>query len=602
MQHISIIDGSGYIFRAFHALPALTRQDGTHINAVLGFANMLLKIIEENHNNMMLIAFDSARLNFRHEIYPEYKAHRPPVPPELSVQFPLIKQLVKSLNIPSIEMVGFEADDLIATYTHHAKALGWNVTILSSDKDLMQLIDDSVVMMDPIKNRRIDAASVLEKFGVGPEQIIDLQALAGDTSDNVPGVPGIGLKTAAELLKNYRTLEGILTSAHEIKQAKRRQLLIDYAEQAKLSQNLVRLKHDVPLEKSLEDLKNYQITWPSFLDFLKENQFRSILSRLERNHIIPSISTSIEISESEVLPKTSQPVYELVQTIDQLKGWIEKIINKGVVAFDTETTSLEPVRAELVGFSLSVDHGQACYVPVAHKNIHDVKDFFTQSSAPHHHQDFKQIPLAEAIACLKPILESSSILKIGHNIKYDIIVMAKYDIKIAPIDDSMMISYVLAAGQHGHGMDELSKLHLGHETITYDSVTGSGKNRIRFDEVDLNKAKDYAAEDADVTLQLYHYLKPQLQQNKLSTIYETIERPLIPVVARMEQTGIKIDKHVLQDLSGHFSNRLDSLAQKIYQLCGEEFNIGSPKQLGEILFDKLGLPGGKKSKLGAYAT
>jgi len=610
-DHVYLVDGSGYIFRAFHALPPLSRSDGTPTNAVLGFCNMLLKLVEDAEADYIAVIFDAGRKTFRNDIYAEYKAHRPEAPPELIPQFALIREATLAFNVPAVEMPGFEADDLIATYATQAAALGHEVTIVSSDKDLMQLVGDRIALFDPMKNRRIGEAEVMEKFGVKPDKVIDVQSLAGDSSDNVPGVPGIGIKTAAELINTYGDLDTLLAKAGEIKQPKRRENLVNHAELARISRDLVTLKRDVPVEQKLEDFGKRDMDG-TVMEFVTKNEFRSLAAKLNSRlseasikatraaggFTAPVASPSAGPAAAPAASKAAAKIgegYELVQDEAALIRWIDAANKTGSLAFDIETTSLNVNEAKLVGMSLSTEAGKACYVPVGH--VGAAGDLLGGGAeAP------KQIPLARAIELLKPLLEDAAVLKIGHNIKYDMAVMARYGVQVAPIDDSMLISYVLEGGAHGHGMDELSELHLGHATIKFGDVAGTGKQQVTFDHVPLDKALAYAAEDADVTWRLHETLKPRLIAERLSTIYETIERPLIPVVAQMERDGVKIDANELGRLSQDFAKRMGEIEREIHTIAGTEFNVGSPKQLGEILFDQLKLPGGKKGKTGAYAT
>ena len=573
---IYLVDGSGYIFRAFHALPPLTRPDGTPIGAVLGFTNMLIKLLKEKNPDYLVVVFDVSRENFRHKIYPAYKANRQETPPELIPQFSLIRQACEAFDVPFIEKDGYEADDLIATYAHSQPG---DVTIVSSDKDLMQLVGGSVRMFDPIKNRLIGVEEVKEKFGVPPQQVIDVQALAGDSTDNVPGIPGIGIKTAAELIQTYGTLENLLTHAHEIKQPKRREALLIHAENARLSKKLVKLKDDVPDTEPLEMFAVKPFHPEKAFAFLKEQNFNALLHRLEK--------------ESPSAPQGGID-YELIQDSSALKKWIERIHTLGFAAFDTETTSLDGMEAQLVGVSLATEASKACYIPLGHQG--EVRDLLNPGTTP------KQIPLNEALALLKPLLEDPTVLKIGQNIKYDALVLKKYEIELSPVDDTMIISYLLEGAQHGHGMDELAKLYLNHETIKYKDVVGAGRNQVTFDKVPLDLALAYAAEDADVTYQLYSLLKPRLLTEQQCTLYETLERPLIPILVDMEYRGIKVDPLVLKKLSHDFGKRLEDIEKQIQDQSGENFNVASPKQLGDVLFEKLKLPGGKKGKTGAYGT
>ena len=586
-DHIVLIDGSGFIFRAFHGLPPLTRPDGTPVNAVLGFTNMLWKILRDSKASYFAVIFDTARKTFRSDIYPEYKAHRPPPPDELIPQFDLVRDATRAFNVASLEMRGYEADDLIATYTRRACEAGMRVTIVSSDKDLMQLVEDpQVVLLDHFKNREIGSDGVREKFGVGPDKVIDVQSLAGDSSDNVPGVPGIGVKTAAELINKYGDLDTLLARAEEIKQPKRRQNLLDFADQARISRQLVTLDQDVPDLEPLENLGRRDVEPDVLMAFLKEQGFTAAMARIGSQLGMESGTT-----KNKPAPPTESD-YSLVQSIDALETWIARAGEAGTVAFDTETTSLDAGRADLVGFSLSIRAGEACYVPLAHRAPDLLADANTMT----------QIPMADALAALKPLLEDPAVLKIGQNIKYDMRIIARYGLAIAPIDDSMLLSYVLDGGLHGHGMDELSKLHLDHVPIPFKEVAGTGKNQITFDQVPLANACDYAAEDADITLRLHQLLKPRLVQEHMVTLYERLERPLAPVLARMEGAGIKVERAALARLSEDFAQRIAALEEEIHRLAGRPFSIGSPKQLGEILFDEMSLGGGKKGKSGAYGT
>ena len=600
VDRVVLVDGSGYIFRAFYALPPMTRPDGTPVNAVYGFTNMLTKLVEDLETDHLAVLFDTARQTFRNDIYVDYKANRDEPPDELKPQFGLIRDATRAFNLPCIEMEGFEADDLIATYARMATDAGAEVLIVSSDKDLMQLIRDGVEMMDPKDNSIIGPDEVMAKFGVPPEKVIDVQALAGDSTDNVPGVPGIGIKTAAELINTYGDLDTLLDRAEEIKQPKRRERLIENAELARISRELVTLREDAPVEEGLEDL---EITGPDpdvLLAFLREQGFKSTIARVQtRLGLEPEAAASID---SDVT--TDDTDYTLVQTEAALKEWIAAAERAGVVAIDTETTSLDSLRADLIGVSISVDPGKACYVPLGHVAAKDQGSLDLGDGGASSQQAPKQIPLKKALKLLKPMLEDPGVLKIGHNIKYDMEVLGqdRYGIDVAPVDDTMLLSYVLEGGLHGHGLDELAQLHLGHTNIKYAEVAGSGKNQVSFAEVSLDKALDYAAEDADVAGRLHRMLKPRLVQDHMVAMYETIERALVPVLAEMERTGIKVDAKALQDLSKDFDKRGAELADDIHKLAGHEFNIGSPKQLGEVLFDEMGLPGGKKGKTGAYGT
>ena len=595
-KHVYLIDGSSFLFRAFHAVRPLTRPDGTPVNAVYGFTQMLMKILEDTDADCLAVIFDAARVTFRNDIYPAYKANRPDPPEELIPQFGLVRDAVRAFNVPAIEMSGFEADDIIATYARLAKEAGADVTIVSSDKDLMQLVNDKVSMFDAMKNQVIGREQVIEKFGLGPEKVVEVQALAGDSTDNVPGVPGIGVKTAAQLLTEYGDLETLLKRAEEIKQPKRREALIQNADLARISLELVKLRDDVPVEHPLEDFLRREPDPEALTAFLKEQDFKSILSRIEAKHGIGA-----EAPDAAVPDKAE---YELVQDTKALARWLDAASAAGYVAVDTETTSLDATRAELVGVSLSVQPGYACYIPLAHRNgngqgaldLGEAGKGGNGAGAP------KQIRMKEALDALRPVLEDPSVLKIGQNIKYDSIVLGRHGLAVGPIDDTMLMSFVLDGGAGKHGMDELADRHLGIQTVKYKDVTGSGKAQVTFDYVPLEKARDYAAEDADVTLRLHQLLKPRLLEEHMVTVYETIERPLVPVLAEMEKKGVLVDPAALRGLSRDFAQRMGAMEDEIYTLAGETFNIGSPKQLGEILFDKLGMPGGGKTKTGAYKT
>ena len=610
--HVFLIDGSGYIFRAYHALPPMKRPDGTPVNAVYGFTSMVMKLIDDSDADYLAVIFDTARKTFRSEIYNEYKANRPPPPDDLIPQFSLIRDVVTAFGVPQAEMEGFEADDLIATYARQAADAGHRVTIVSSDKDLMQLIDDNISMMDPMKGTEISYAEVEKKFGVKPDRVIDIQSLAGDSADNVPGVPGIGVKTAALLINEYGDLDTLLERAGEIKQNKRRENLIEFADLARTSRELVTLKQDVPVVEPYESFTLEEPDPDRLLGFLEEQGFKSILNRVKAELIRDGHLIDHDPAPADAaVDKTSAngaANYALIQDEADLVTWIEAANNQGIVAVDTETNSLNALRAELVGVSLSVPDpvagARACYIPLGHVTLKtqgaldlggDVGEV-ADDGAP------KQIPLDAAVALLKPMLEDRGVLKIAHNAKYDSEVFARQGIQLAPIDDTMLLSYVLDGGAHGHGLDELTLLHLGRTNIKFSEVCGSGKNKISFAEVALDKALDYAAEDADTALGLRQILKPRLVSDHMTTMYETIERPLVDVLEEMETHGIKVDATELKRLSDDFEKRIADLGEEIHKLAGREFNVGSPKQLGEILFDEMGLSGGKKGKTGAYAT
>ena len=595
-KHVFLVDGSGFIFRAFHALPPMSRDDGTPTNAVFGFTNMLIKLIEDLKADHCAIIFDTARKTFRNDVYKEYKANRPPPPDELIPQFELIREAVRAFDIACIEMEGYEADDLIATYTRLAREQDADVTIVSSDKDLMQLVGPNIKMFDPMKSKDIGVEDVIEKFGVGPQHVIDVQALAGDTSDNVPGVPGVGIKTAAQLINEFGDLESLLERASEIKQPKRRDNLIDHAEMARISKILVTLKQDVDVSQPLSKLTLEKPDPLKVLKFLRAQGFKRLISRFEaeaQQEFGDKLSLSIPTNKTE-------KKYELIDDVKSLREWVGLIEKNGLVAFDTETDSLNASQANLIGMSLAVSVGRACYIPLRHETGGDQTELLEKSKL-----EAKQIEFAAAIKIIRPILEDPSILKIGHNIKYDALVMKQPHnggINLSSVDDTMCLSYVMNAGLHGHGLDELSLLHFDHTNIKYSEICGTGKTKLPFAKVPLNKAMEYSAEDADMTFRLYKQQKKDLPKKRMVSVYETLERPLIEVLVEMEHTGIKVDPIILKKMSEDFSQRLQSQAGDIYRLAGGEFNIASPKQLGEILFDKLSLPGGKKTKTGSYAT
>jgi DNA polymerase-1 len=585
-----LVDGSGFIFRAFHALPPLNRPDGTPVNAVQGFVNIMMKLLIEAGAHKVAVIFDAGRETFRNEIYDQYKANRDEPPEELIPQFALIREATDAFSLPCLEMPGFEADDLIATYARQARERGQRVVIVSSDKDLMQLVRDGVTMWDPIKQRPIGPAEVMEKFGVAPEKVVDVQALAGDSVDNVPGVPGIGVKTAAQLITEFGSLEELLAKAETIKQPKRRENLIENDENARLSKRLVQLDDHAKLPLEFDRLQDVNIDYEKLREFLAAQAFDKTISRLENWRLKRDAAV-----EAANRPQVWTSNYVCIQSEEHLQEWIARAQEAGIVAFDTETDCLNSVSGGLVGVSLALGQGAACYIPLAHKG-EGAGMLAAAHDAP------KQIGFARALELLKPMLESPSVLKIGHNIKYDLQVLRQHDIRVAPIDDTMLMSYVLEGGRHGHGMDELSDLILGHKTITFEEVCGKGKTQISFDRVALDKATAYAAEDADVTYRLWENLKPRLVAERQVTLYETIERRLVPVVAAMEYCGVKIDVAALKSMSGDFGLRIAALEAEIHALAGHPFNIGSPKQLGDVLFGELGLPGGEKSKTGAWGT
>ncbi len=683
LDHVYLVDGSAYIFRAFHALPPMTRADGTPVNAVYGFANMLTKLVEDSEADFLAVIFDTARKTFRSDIYPEYKAHRPPAPEELIPQFDLIREATRAYSLPCLELEGFEADDLIATYARHAVEQGFDVTIVSSDKDLMQLVGPGVRMMDPMKNKFIGPDEVVDKFGVAPNRVVDVQALLGDSTDNVPGIKGIGEAPAAQLINEFGSLDELFEATKDpeavktmaigkadackarifelagrefsigsTKQLKEvlidelklpvpndkktgkpttnaaamndlaakgheiAQKIIDYRfyskvntsfadlvhneqEIADISRQLVTLRADVPVDHKIAEFQKKRPDPEVLIPFLEEQGFKTILSKVRAEFGVEEVHVTADM---ETAPGDAD--YELVQDEDALKAWVAAAEKEGVVAFDTETSSLDSMQADLVGLSLSIKGGSACYVPLAHVapggeadgELDLGGDAAPQAVAP------KQIDFETAIGLLKPMLEDPGVLKVGQNIKYDMQVMARYGVEVSPVDDTMVLSYVLEAGLHGHGLDELAVLHLGHTNIKYSEVAGTGKKQIGFAEVPLEAALDYAAEDAEVTGRLYRQLKPRIATEHMATVYETLERALVPVLSNMERRGISIDATFLKDLSGDLEKRAADIAAEIHKLAGREFNIGSPKQLGEILFDEMGIQGGKKTKTGAYGT
>jgi DNA polymerase I len=607
--HLHLIDGSAFIFRAYHALPPLTRKsDGLPIGAVSGFCNMLFKTVEDAKGDdaptHVAVIFDYSGKSFRNDIYPDYKANRPPAPEDLVPQFPLTREATRAFNIACIEQEGFEADDIIATYARLAREAGGRVTINSSDKDLMQLVGGGVEMLDPMKNKRIGIEGVEEKFGVGPDRVVDVQALAGDSVDNVPGAPGIGIKTAALLINEYGDLETLLARAGEIKQPKRRETLLEKADQIRMSRELVRLDENVPLEHPLEALEHKDPDAEVLLPFLSSMEFRSLTKRIADQLGVaadaipePPAPAAAEVDDAAPeAPAIDPELYERVDTMEALARWTALAGERGYVAVDTETTSLDEMRAELVGISLSVVPGEACYIPIGHKKG-GADDLFGSDELAE-----GQLGLNEVLAALKPLLSDPAVLKIGQNMKYDAKIFARHGVAVAPIDDTMLMSYALYSGLHGHGMDTLSDRYLDHEPIPIKSLLGSGKSAITFDRVAVDEAVKYAAEDADITLRLWQTFKPQLHRAQVTTVYETLERPLVPVLAEMEMHGVQVDRDTLSRMSNAFAQKMAGLEAEIHELAGESFNVGSPKQLGEILFDKMGLEGGKKGKTGAYAT
>ena len=605
-HHLHLIDGSGFIFRAYHALPPLTRKsDGLPVGAVSGFCNMLFKIIEDqkgsNAPTHLVVVFDAKGKTFRSDIYPEYKMNRPPAPEDLIPQFPLTRDATRAFGLACIEQEGFEADDIMATLAVQAREAGGQVTIVSSDKDLMQLVGNGVEMYDAMKNKRIGPEQVEEKFGVAPNRVIDVQSLAGDSVDNVPGAPGIGVKTAALLINEYGDLDSLLERASEIKQPKRRETLIENADQIRTSRDLVTLKTDMEMDCDFDD---FQVQAPDpevVLKFLAEMEFRTMSARIANKLGVsaPEISSDRINNEDQITEAESISIntekYELIDNVNDLNRWVTKIYQRGYVAVDTETTGLNDMIVDLVGICLSVEIGEACYIPVGHTNGED--DLFGGASLCN-----GQINLDEALEILRPVLQDPSIIKIGQNVKYDTKIFARYDVNLAPVDDTMLLSYAINGGKHNHGMDYLSERYLNHKPISIKTLLGSGKSAITFDKVSINDAVNYAAEDADITLRLWKLFKPMLHESSVTKVYETLERPLIPVLAKMEMNGIKVDRNTLSRMSNNFAQSMSGLEAEIYNLAGQTFNVGSPKQLGEILFDKLELPGGKKGKTGAYGT
>ncbi len=606
-HHLHLIDGSGFIFRAYHALPPLTRKsDGLPIGAVSGFCNMLYKIVEDQKGidapTHVAVIFDAKGKTFRSDIYPDYKANRPPAPEDLVPQFPLTRDATRAFNLSCIEQAGLEADDIIATLATQARDKGGRVTIISSDKDLMQLVGNGVDMLDAMKNKRIDSDGVFEKFGVKPDRVIDVQSLAGDSVDNVPGAPGIGVKTAALLINEYGDLESLLERASEIKQPKRKDTLINFADQIRISRDLVTLKVDADIEVSLEDLEVKEPDSTELLKFLNEMEFRTLTNR-----IAAKLGVDAPVNEQKTgqgsegssinanIMSFDSVDYSCVQELGTLLNWISKISERGWVAVDTETTGLDDMVAELVGICLCVEVGEACYIPLNHKSGDD--DLFGGNKlAPN------QLPLQKVLELLKPIFEDPAIIKIGQNIKYDMKILSRYNIDIFPIDDTMLLSYALNGGAHNHGMDSLSSRYLDHSPISIKSLLGSGKAAITFDQLPISEAVDYAAEDADITLRLWKFFKPLLHKSRVTKVYEILERPLVSVLSEMEQNGIKVDRDTLSRMSNSFAQKMAGLEDEIFKSAGRSFNVGSPKQLGEILFDEMEIPGGKKGKTGAYAT
>jgi DNA polymerase I len=626
-HHLHLIDGSGFIFRAYHALPPLTRKsDGLPVGAVAGFCNMVFKMVEDAKGSEapthVAVIFDHSARTFRNEIYSAYKAQRPDPPEDLRPQFSLIRDATRAFNLPCIEKEGFEADDLIATYATQARDAGGRVTIISADKDLMQLVGGGIEMFDTLKNRAIGPEEVREKFGVAPEKVIDVQALAGDSVDNVPGAPGIGVKTAARLIAEFGDLDNLLAHAAEIKQPKRRQTLIDFAEQIRISRDLVTLRTDMPLDDPLDALEVREPDPEMLLRFLAEMEFRTLSGRVAAKFGVepPAIGAGSSPGNAAGGARTSaqggpdgagqgwkaaarpdwpafdRGRYEIVRDGAALDAWIARIRDRGVVAIDTETTGLDEMTADLVGISVSTGPGTGAYIPVAHRGQGNA-DLFG-AGAPME----GQMTTEAALARLGPVLEDPAILKIGHNMKYNSKILSRNGVEVAPIDDTMLMSFALHSGLHGHGMEMLSEIYLGHQPMPIKPLLGSGKAAVSFDRLRIDEAAAYAAEDAEITWRLWELLKPRLPFARVDRVYETMERPLIPVLAKMEMTGVKVDRDHLSRMSGAFAQKMAALEAEIHALAGGQFNVGSPKQLGEVLFDQMGLDGGKRGKTGAYAT
>ena len=591
-DHFYLIDGSGYIFRAYYALPPLTRKsDGLPVGAVSGFCNMLFKLLEDSKSKdnkdkptHFAVIFDSARKNFRNEIYSDYKGNRSDAPDDLIPQFEYIRKSVLAFNLPSIELLNYEADDLIATYVEQILEKGAKATIVSSDKDLMQLYKKNVRIYDPMKNKFINEEDVNKKFGVKADKVIDVQALAGDSTDNVPGVPGIGVKTAAELIKEYGDLENLLKNAKKIKQNKRRETLIENKDKAIISKKLVTLKKDVPVKNQIEEFVLKDIDREKLYNFLREMEFNRLLSSAISTYGETEFSqTKNEINNEKKNSKISKENYFLIKTEDEVKDWLKAAEEIGEFAIDTETTSLDAHQTNLVGISISYAIGKACYIPISHK-------------------DYKNLNEEKIIKILKPFLEDHSIKKIGQNIKFDYIIFFKRGIDMNSMEDTMLMSYVLDAGKNRHNMDTLSEIHLEHKTIQFKDLVGTGKKQINFSEVDVNIAKDYAAEDADITYRLYKIFSNSLKTENLTNIYEIFEKPLIKILAKMEILGIKLDEKSLKKLSVKFDKKIKELEKQIFKLSKKEFNIGSTKQLGEIMYNELKIASLKKTKKGSFAT
>ena len=593
MPHLYLVDGSGYIFRAYHRLPPLTNKHGEPVGAVYGYTAMLWKLADEVHKaegpTHMAVILDKSSSTFRNDMYAEYKAHRPPPPEDLVPQFPMIRDATRAFSLPCIEEQGWEADDLIASYAKAALAQGWQVTIVSSDKDLMQLIEPGLDMYDTMNNRRLGAEAVVEKFGVEPKQLGDVLALMGDTVDNVPGVPGVGPKTAAKLILEHGDVEGVLAAAPDMKKGKLRDNLIEHAEAARMSRKLVALACDVPLEHPLEELALQGIPDAPLRAFLEHHGFKTLLTRLGQVADAPVEDAAADVP-FEADPACEHDAYQTVVDVEALDRWVAQAQHQGWVAIDTETTGTDATRADLVGVSLALGANQACYIPLGHGGT----DLLAENPV--------QIDRTAALARLKTLCEDPAVLKIGHNLKFDMIVLGLHGITIAPHDDTIVMSFDLDAGLHGHGMDELAATHLSHSCIAFKDVVGTGKSQRGFHEIDLQSATRYAAEDADVTYRLWKRFKARLPAEGSTRVYEMVDRPLVPVIARMEMRGIKVDRERLSGLSAEFSGQIAQLETVIHGLAGAPFTIGSPKQLGDVLFEKMGIKGGRKGKSGVYST
>ena len=593
MPHLYLVDGSGYIFRAYHRLPPLTNKHGEPVGAVYGYTTMLWKLVDELHSadgpTHMAVVLDKSSQSFRNDMYDQYKAHRPPPPEDLVPQFPMIRDATRAFSLPCIDVEGYEADDLIASYAKAALAQGWQVTIVSSDKDLMQLIEPGLDLYDTMNNRRLGAEAVVEKFGVGPDKLGEVLALMGDSVDNVPGVPGVGPKTAAKLIQEHGDVEGVIAAAPAMKPGKLRDNLIEHAEMARLSRKLVELACEVPLPHALEEMVLEGIPDAPLRAFLEHHGFRSLIAKLSAVADAPVPQSRAPVPADND-PPCDHEAYETVVDEVALDRWVQVARHQGWVAIDTETTGLDATRAGLVGVSMALHPNLACYIPVAHGG----SDMFAEKPP--------QLSLDVVLAKLKPLFEDASVLKIGHNLKYDLIVLGQLGIDVAPYDDTIVMSFDLDAGLHGHGMDELAATHLSHSCIAFKDVVGTGKKQLAFNEIDLKAATKYAAEDADVTLRLWRRFKPRLAFEGSTRVYEMVDRPLPAVIAGMERAGVKVDAEALAKLSTEFAHQMGGLEVEIHALAGGAFTIGSPKQLGDVLFERMGIKGGRKGKSGVYST